>query len=440
MTARPTGASVTAVDHPSVLRGRNLAVARVTWAVLASSAAALSVLGLPARYASFRALEDYPLAVRGVVRDNLAELGLSVGFYALYLLFLGVVLALACFVVAVVVFWRRSEEPMALFVATLLVLLGATFSGSIGALGDLAPVWERLNGVMNALSFAFVLFFFYLFPDGRFVPRWTRWLVLLVLLYAAPTALFPDSPVRPENWSALPYTLLLTGLLLTGVYAQIHRYRRVSSQTQRQQTKWVVFGFAAALAGYLGVISLPIVFPTLEPGTFADLLGIAGAVCFMLLIPSSIAFAALRYRLYDIDFLINRTLVYGALTTTLFALYYGAVVVSQNAFVAVAGQRSALAVVASTLLIAALFNPLRRRIQRFMDRRFYRKKYDARRTLEDFSGRLRDETDLELFGGELVGVVKQTMQPAHVSLWLRPDSTSRMGKAPSPPNKPRHSS
>ena len=268
MTIRPTEPSVTAGDHPSVLRGRGLAVARVTWVVLASSAATISVIGLPARYAAFRALSDYDPAVRGVVRANLAELGLTVGFYALYLLVLGAVLSLVCFLVATVVFWRRSDEPMALFVATLLVLLGATFSGSIGALGELAPVWHRLNGVMNALSFAFVFLFFYLFPDGRFVPRWTRWLVLLILAYAVPTALFPDSPASPENWPALPYTLLLASLLLTGVFAQVQRYRRVSSRTQRQQTKWVIFGFTTALAGYLGVISLHIVFPTLEPGQY----------------------------------------------------------------------------------------------------------------------------------------------------------------------------
>ena len=227
----------------------------------------------------------------------------------------------------------------------LLVLLGATFSGSDGAAGDLGPIWGHVNGVMNASSLAFVFLFFYLFPDGRFVPRWTRWCVLPILAYAVPTALFPNSPASPENWPALPYALLLAGLLLSGVFAQVHRYRRVSSQRQRQQTKWVVFGFSAALAGYVAVISLHVVFPTLEPGTPADLLGIAATVCFMLLIPASIAFAVLRYRLYDIDLIINRTLVYGALTATLFALYFGSVVVSQKVFVAVAGHESTLAVV-----------------------------------------------------------------------------------------------
>jgi len=133
----------------------------------------------------------------------------------------------------------------------------------------------------------------------------------------------------------------------------------------------------------------------------------------------------MRYRLYEIDLIINRTLVYGSLTLTLVALYFGAIVVLQRVFVALTGQKSTLAIVASTLLIAALFNPLRRRIQSFIDRRFYRRKYDAAKTLETFSAKLRDETDLDALSGDLVGVVRETMQPAHVSLWLRPDEAPR---------------
>ena len=138
-------------------------------------------------------------------------------------------------------------------------------------------------------------------------------------------------------------------------------------------------------------------------------------------IPISMGIAILRYRLYEIDTLINRTLVYGSLTATLVALYFGGIVLLQRLFVVLTGERSTLAVVVSTLVIAAVFNPLRRRIQSFIDRRFYRRKYDAAKTLEAFSAKLRDETDLDALNDDVVGVVRETMQPVLVSLWLRPD-------------------
>ena len=147
----------------------------------------------------------------------------------------------------------------------------------------------------------------------------------------------------------------------------------------------------------------------------------------LLVVPVFTYIAILKYRLYDIDVVINRTLVYGSLSATLVALYFGGIVVLQRVFVLLTGQQSTLAVVASTLLIAALFNPLRRRIQSFIDRRFYRRKYDARKTLKPSRPQLRDETDLEALSDDLVGVVRETMQPAHVSLWLRPD-TPRKGE------------
>jgi len=141
----------------------------------------------------------------------------------------------------------------------------------------------------------------------------------------------------------------------------------------------------------------------------------------------SIGIAILKYRLYEIDTLINRTLVYGALTVLLAVVYFGGVTATEAVFRTLTGQQQQpqLAVVVSTLVIAALFIPLRRRIQSFIDRRFYRRKYDVRKTLENFSAKLRDETDLEALNSELVGVVKETMQPAHVSVWLRPDTASK---------------
>jgi len=210
--------------------------------------------------------------------------------------------------------------------------------------------------------------------------------------------------------------------------AQVYRYARVSDPIERQQTKWVVFGVAGAVAGALTTIftvGAAIDLPPEEVGQ--RMLSMLLMDAFALLIPLSIGVAVLRSRLFDIDVIINRTLVYGALTASLALVYFGGVTATQAIFRALSGQEQQpqLAIVVSTLVIAALFNPFRRRIQGFIDRRFYRRKYDARKTLEAFSAKLRDETDLDALSEDLVGVVKETMQPAHISLWLRPSPDAR---------------
>jgi uncharacterized membrane protein YhdT len=191
---------------------------------------------------------------------------------------------------------------------------------------------------------------------------------------------------------------------------------------ERQQLKWFAYAAVASVIAttlaYLipGVIDTPLWF---------ERAGVALNVATIPAIPVAIGIAILRYRFYDIDLLINRTLVYGSLTATLVAIYFGGIVVLQRVFVALTGERSTLAVVASTLAIAALFNPLRRRVQGFVDRRFYRSKYDAAKTLEALSAKVRDETNLAALSDDLVGVVRETMQPAHVSLWLRSEAASK---------------
>jgi hypothetical protein len=195
---------------------------------------------------------------------------------------------------------------------------------------------------------------------------------------------------------------------------------------ERQQTKWFTYTSAVAASGAIldYIISEPLELVWLGlVGHALVLVGLAG-------IPIAMGIAITRYRLYEIDIIINRTLVYGSLTVTLVALYFGGIVVLQRMFVLLTGQQSTLAVVASTLVIAALFTPLRRRIQSFIDRRFYRRKYDARKTLEAFSAQLRNETDLNALSDDLVGVVAETMQPAHVSLWLRPELPPMRSEGP----------
>jgi hypothetical protein len=228
----------------------------------------------------------------------------------------------------------------------------------------------------------------------------------------------------------LGMTLLSTSLLIA-LFSIILRLRHARGN-HRQQLKWFLFAavpltFVGSLDGLDGIIAnfttdfmFHPVYMLYSRGLLVPVLYVE--VLALLLVPICTYVAILRYNLYDIDVVVNRTLVYGSLTAMLVALYFVGIVVLQRVFVLLTGQRSTLAVVASTLLIAALFNPLRRRIQSFMDRRFYRRKYDAAKTLEAFSATLRNETDLEALREGLVGVVRETMQPEHVSLWLHPDT------------------
>jgi hypothetical protein len=207
----------------------------------------------------------------------------------------------------------------------------------------------------------------------------------------------------------------------------MYRYRYVSSPAERQQTKWVVFGLVSA---GLGAIAFELSIPGSPLGQFGPLLALAleaGLFGSLLLIPLSIGVAIVHDRLWDIDIVIRRTLVYGILTASLALVYFGGVAVAQAVFHAFTGQEQQpqLAIVVSTLVIAALFNPLRGRIKSLIDKRFYRSKYDARKTLEAFSATLNQETDLDALSDDLLTVVRGTMQPTHVSLWLRPETDAK---------------
>jgi hypothetical protein len=394
-------------------------LARVAWVVVAVVALGRFVTSVPARY-------DHLAYPTTGVRAALAELGLSPAGYALYNVALDAVFVSVFAVVAGVIFWRRSDDPMALLVATMLVVWGplnGLFVLTPNATQGMSPALDlTLNRIPTFVGYMAWMLFFYLFPSGHFVPRWTSWLALCWVLFSG-SWLF--TPFGPPTWPLPLFNIVVLVLWGSFLVAQLYRYLRVSDATQRQQTKWVVFGIAVAVAGVLATIftvGAAIDLPPEQVGP--KMLSLLLMDAFMLFIPLSIGVAVLRARLFDIDVVINRTLVYGSLTVVLALVYLGGVATTQAIFRALTSQEQQpqLAVVISTLAIAALFTPLRRRIQSFIDRRFYRRKYDARKTLEDFSARLRDETDLDSLNAELITIVRETMQPARVSLWLRPDT------------------
>jgi hypothetical protein len=294
--------------------------------------------------------------------------------------------------------------------------------------------------------FGLIVFLLLLFPNGRLPSdRWRpfAWLSAAVtLMGAALAAISPDvgldvlgSTDNRHIYISLPNPLGIEGLpnlfrpvqilvLALGpiAAASVVVGRRKARGVERQQIKWLLY---AGAMFFVGIFLKNTIFSALGGVPWGMWVGNLLVAVGGLGGPIAIGIAILRYRLYDIDRIINRTLVYGALTVVLVAVYFGGIVVMQRTFVALTGQKSTLAVVASTLLIAALFTPLRKRTQRFIDRSFYRSKYDAAKTLEGFSIKLRDETDLEALSDDLVGVVRETMQPAHVSLWLRTDTGSK---------------
>ena len=417
MSARPS-------QPASALHGRWLLLARLAWVALTASVVGLQVAGILYHYA--RSIGNLNLGRLTPEQVRLFKnLGLTPEFYAAYNVAVPVSTMLVFIEIATVIFLRRSEDRMALFGAFMLVVFGgaAITSGVPQALAVAHPaLWLPVHLLDYLGQVAFVVFF-YVFPSGRFVPRWTRWLALAWAALWVPDIFFPDSSLDLLSGP------LFLGFLISLVLVQVYRYWRVSNAVERQQTKWVVFGVAIALVGFTMLLALANYVPSFEPtGPLGEMVAETCVYGLIALIPLAIGVAILRSGLYDIDILINRTLVYGSLTITLVALYFGVIVVLQRFFVLLTGQRSTIAVVASTLAIAALFNPLRRRIQSFIDRRFFRSKYDARRTLEAFSSKLREETDLEALNDELVGVVRETMQPAHVSLWLRPHSDVGVGR------------
>ena len=354
--------------------------------------------------------------------------------------------------VGAVVASRRPENP----VGWLLCLFGVAISISyfcaeyaiyaLLAEPNSLPAGEALAWIaswMLPIIIGIPAFLYLLFPTGKLPSRrwrWVAWLTGALVLAGVITSAFSSgalmgilgpirNPLGIEGFSRV-YGAVLTLLTLLTVPAALSPFVRLrrAGGVERQQIKW--FAYAAAASVITTGLAYPIPSVVDTPLWF-ERMGFALVIAFIPAVPIAIGIAILRYRLYDIDIIINRTLVYGSLTGVLALVYFGSVTATHALLRTITSQEDLpqLAVVASTLVIAALFNPLRRRIQSFIDRRFYRSKYDARKTLQAFSATLREETDLNALSDDLVSVVRQTMAPARVSLWLRPGTASKRTRA-----------
>ncbi len=421
------------------LSGSRLIIARTVWLALVVPSLGFFVASLPVYFAQIqRACVDPvtcnitgTLTAKGL--QELLAMGLSASSYAALLTIFFTLIVAIWSGIGFLIFWRRSDEWFALFSALFLVIFNTTYPGfPISALALAYPGLNVPITLMGALGIASVISFLVLFPNGRLVPRWMGLFLLLgiigaVLLMVLPLASSLNSNNVP-GWLSGLLNVLVFGAI---IFSQIYRYRRVSTRVERQQTKWVVFGIIIVV---IGISVLPALFNFFSPTYFSQpntpssvILGLINYPLVLLSLPVTVGIAILRSRLYDIDVLINRTLVYGTLTVMLALVYFGLVIGGQHLLVSLLGQSNAVVLVVSTLIVAALFQPLRQRIQRTVDRRFYRSKYDAAKIVAAFSATLRQEVDLDQLREHLLAVVQETMQPAHISLWLR--KTDQEGKS-----------
>lgn len=350
------------------------------------------------------------------IAQEAAARGMSIANYVIYRITLDGFFSLVFYTVAYLILRKARGKWFLWFTALILFFVP---SGQLHSYAPLDYDFTRILWVLSLIWPAFPLFL-YLFPNGRAVPGWMRWLMWPVLLAhlmgqgIAALAVITQGKVNYAGALAPYLTLILLSFPLA-LISQVYRYLRVSSAEERLQTKWVLAGLVAVVAG--GII-IPIVFNQVDVQTDY---GFSSDVTNLLtlLIPITIGISILRYRLYDIDIIIRRTLVYSLLTALLGLLYFGSVTLLQALFTSRGGSQSTLVLVLSTLAIAALFTPLRRGLQSVIDRRFYRQKYDTARAMEEFSAVARQEVELDVLNQRLAAAVQESLQPECISLWLK---------------------
>jgi hypothetical protein len=402
-----------------------LAVA--SWLGMAALTLGLFVANLPARYAAL----IHPSAA---IRAELAAYRLSVSAYATYIAALEITVVLGFLLAALAVMLLTRGAPRALFVALTLTTFGAALPGTAFAIIIGRPISDVPVSTLQGLGWFFLLIFAYLFPNGRFTPGWTRYLAPLWAAWVGAFFAFAHDVFAQHPLLVGTTFLIWVWWFATGAYAQYRRYISVDTDAERYQTKWAVVGFFGAIIGAL-IAAVPHI-AALSLGR-PDLLGVGYQLIATtvisasgLLIPFTITTGMLRRRLFDVDLIINRALVYSALSATL-ALVYGVCVIALMGLVAaVSGRFSVnaaqhpITLVSATLVVAALAQPLHRRIQRDINRRFYRRRFNMQRILQAFGSELKHEVELEQLCDRLLQTVSRTMQPSHVSLWLAPPDRS----------------
>jgi hypothetical protein len=390
----------------------------ILWFLIAAAYLAIYIADLPLSFeqtsSPCQGEDCHYQAISAAETAVLREFGLTTFSYAAYINGITIVAIVIYASLALLILYRQSHQLIGLVVSLTIMVMPAVMITNFDVVGEAFPNLQFLINLLFVLGQLLIILFFLIFPNGRLAPRWSAVIFAVMLLAAI-------SNVLDINTVTLFSFVAFLIVLITTIAAVIIRYRQIFTPVERQQVKWALVGFVGM---FLAVISWGMTYEFLElsSGRSQLLLMMGGwtvTMFFTLLLPIGLAISILRYRLWDIDIVIRRTLVYGALTLILVLVYFGSIILLQYVFTAVSGQQSPVAIVISTLLIAALFSPLRRRVQTTIDRRFFRRKYDAQKVLAQFAVSARDEVDLDALTADLPKAVQETMEPEQVALWFK---------------------
>lgn len=403
---------------------------RGIWMMVAAGLFFVFFAGLTPRFVELaRVCQAGACAVLALSSDEaqiLMDWGFSLPAYAAFIITMDLVVFCLFCGVALLIFWGRSDTWVGYLVSLAFLFIGTIFfTDEARSLERLYPQYEPVLQWLVVPTVVLFILIWFVFPNGRFTPPWMGWIAAGLFAVVILDGFLIRTALRGPSTS---FVILITALLgaTAGVISQVYRFRFISNRIQRQQTKWVTLGFVSMFAMAVFWTLFFELFPAAHSQTRLLLnLTMLIQTFFISLFPISVLISISRYRLWEIDLIIRRTLQYSLVTSVLALTYFGGVTVLQNLFSFITGQQSPLAVVISTLTIAALFNPLRRRLQAFIDRRFYRQRYNADLALAQFAATARLHTDPERLAAALAGVAQHTLQPAQISLWLRPAETTR---------------
>lgn len=409
----------------NTLHRRWILVARIGWLLITFFFLTTFILGLPYRYSELTAACDAPtcppLTLSSADAASIDSTLFSMQGYASFHIGIELITALLMSIMAGLIFWKYFDNLLGVLTAYLLIYIGlAGFVQAGFVFAAQYPSVEWFYNLLFALFDPLILLVIFIFPTGQFLNKLSLSVFMFIIFLWLLDKILIQNGINIMGDGG---TILFLGAFAFGIWSQIYRYRNISTAVEKQQTKWVLVGVTSLLFCIAGWVLLVDTFPPSTPQSLflTNTVGIAVIFLFAYLFPITMMFAIMRYGLWGIDVIIRRTVQYVIVSSVLAVTYFGSITLIQGGITAVTNTQSPFAIVLSTLFVAALFNPVRRRVQAFIDRRFYRQKYDAQQVLAQFAQTARDEVEMEALQAVLLGIVQETMQPSHISIWVKND-------------------